>query len=54
MPMDMKGKPMTADFIAKDKGVKIQSIFETRCSTCHGSGTKLELDTYEALEKYLK
>ncbi len=54
MPMDMKGKPMTGEFLANDKAVKIKSIFEARCSTCHGAGTKVELDNYEALEKFLK
>jgi hypothetical protein len=54
LPAEMKGKPMTAEFMANDKAVKIRSIFESRCSTCHGGGTKVELDSYEALEKFLK
>jgi len=30
MPMDMKGKPMTTDFLTMEKTVKIKSILEAR------------------------
>jgi mono/diheme cytochrome c family protein len=54
LPADLKGKPFTADFFADDKSVKIKSMFEARCSSCHGAGTTIELETYENFEKFLK
>ncbi|HXD88448.1 MAG TPA: hypothetical protein VN641_18305 [Urbifossiella sp.] len=54
LPAELQGKPMTAEFQANDKAVKVRSILDTRCYSCHGAGTKIELDSYEKLEKFMK
>jgi uncharacterized membrane protein len=54
IPSELKGKPLTAEFLANDKAVKIKSIMEARCYSCHSSSDKLPLDGYEKLEKFLK
>ena len=54
LPTDLRGKPMTSEFQANDKAVKVRSILDTRCYSCHGAGTKIELDSYNKLEKFLK
>jgi mono/diheme cytochrome c family protein len=56
LPADLAGKPLTAEFFADAKAVKVRSLFAARCVTCHGPGGDKEefpLDTYEAIEKYL-
>jgi len=54
LPAELKGKPLTADFLANDKGVKIRTLLETRCSSCHGETDKVQLDTLDKIEKFLK
>jgi len=55
LPAEMKDKPMTADFVADStRAVKIKTLMETRCMSCHGGDVKVNLETYESLEKYLK
>ena len=54
LPAEMKDKPLTAEFFADAKAVKIKALLEARCSSCHGGESKVPLDTYEALEKFLK
>lgn len=55
LPAEMKDKPMTADFVADaTRAVKIKSLMDTRCFTCHAGDAKVKLDSYEDLEKYLK
>ncbi|MBX9625331.1 MAG: hypothetical protein K2X82_16110 [Gemmataceae bacterium] len=58
VPAGLAGKPLTAEFFADAKAVKVRSLFNARCATCHGpDGDKYEdipLDTYERIEKYLK
>ena len=54
LPAELKGKPFTADYFANDKAVKIKSLLEARCSSCHGAGTTVVLESYEDFEKFLK
>lgn len=58
LPADRAGKPLTAEFFADAKAVKVKSLFNARCATCHGPGgdkyEDIPLDTYERIEKYLK
>ena len=54
LPAEMKDKPLTAEFFADAKAVKIKALLVSRCSSCHGGESKVPLDTYEALEKFLK
>lgn len=57
LPAELTGKPLTAAFFADAKAVKVKSLFNGRCLSCHGpDGDKYEefpLDTYERIEKYL-
>jgi hypothetical protein len=54
LPAELKGKPFTADYFANDKAVKIKTMLEERCSSCHGGESKVPLEKYEDFEKYLK
>ncbi|MDB5306268.1 MAG: hypothetical protein JWO38_470 [Gemmataceae bacterium] len=53
LPPPLIGKPVTAEFKADDKAVKVKSLFEARCWSCHGGENKIPLDGYEKLEKFL-
>ena len=56
MPAALVGKPITQDYLAEDKGVKVKSILEARCVRCHAVGGDQEdkpLETYEQLMKYI-
>ncbi|QEL16078.1 hypothetical protein [Limnoglobus roseus] len=55
LPLDRTGKPLTPEFLADGKAVKVKSILAARCVTCHGDGGKQDsfpLDTWEGLEAY--
>jgi len=47
-------KPVTAEFQADAKAVKIKAIFESRCVTCHTADNKVPLETFEQIERHLK
>ncbi len=52
----LSDKTITSDFV-KDGKVRIKSLIDNRCATCHSAGNKQEdypLDTYKGLEQYLK
>ena len=43
------------DGLKQDKTVKVKSLIDTRCATCHAAGKDQEefpLDTFAGLEKY--
>ena len=49
------GKPVTPDFM-KDGKVRIKTLIDNRCATCHGPDGKqsdYSLDTYKGLAQYL-
>ncbi len=57
LPPELAGKPLTDDYKAGDKAVKIKKLIESRCVWCHQAGGDREenpLDTYDGLLKYLK
>ncbi|MFO0802057.1 MAG: hypothetical protein U0791_02890 [Gemmataceae bacterium] len=54
LPTELKGKPFTADFFADDKSVKIKSMFESRCSSCHSGEVNVKLESYDDFLKFLK
>ena len=54
LPAEMKDKPFTAEFFADAKAVKIKSLLENRCSSCHGGESKVPLESYPQIEVYFK
>ncbi|MBX9578953.1 MAG: hypothetical protein K2X87_01480 [Gemmataceae bacterium] len=57
LPADLAGKPFHAQFRADAAGIKVKTLFDTRCAVCHSPGRDVEkypLDSYEGIEKYLK
>ena len=57
LPAELVGKPLTAEFFADAKAVKVKSLFAARCATCHnpdGDQGKYPLTSFEQIEKYLK
>ena len=56
LPADLVGKPITEQFKADDKSLKIKTLIGTRCVYCHGpDGEKDDapLGSYENLLKYM-
>ncbi len=50
-PKEIEGLPVTPDFLAADKTVKITSMIEARCLNCHSDGAQAPtLETYAQLE----
>jgi hypothetical protein len=57
MPAELSGKPFTAEFIAGQKGVKVKTLINTRCTICHnpdGEQPDYPLTKFEELEKYFQ
>lgn len=53
LPPALAGKPLTAEFVADGKGgVKLKTMIEARCASCHGGESKIPLDSFEKFEKY--
>ena len=54
---NLKGHPVTAKYLDEDESVKIKSIIEDRCASCHsegktGSASNYPLNTYEDVTHY--
>lgn len=55
IPADRRGKPMTPEFLADDKTVKVKTIVELRCASCHTEGSNApSFDTFEEMDKFLQ
>ncbi|MBL8865615.1 MAG: hypothetical protein JNK93_08640 [Planctomycetia bacterium] len=56
IPAALKDQPITADFLTEDKkAIKVQELFDTRCTRCHkegGDAASFRLETYEEIAKY--
>jgi hypothetical protein len=55
LPAELTGKPFTAEYL-KDGKVRIKSIIDNRCVTCHIAGAKRDdtpFDTYDGLLKQI-
>ncbi len=55
LPVELQGKPITTKLVADGK-VKVASIFEERCASCHGAAGqqgKVALAEYADIAKYL-
>jgi hypothetical protein len=54
IPVELVGKPITADYLDEDtKSLKINKLILDRCVRCHGGDQKPDLDTYEHLRPML-
>ena len=54
LPTPRVGKPITPDYVAEDKSVKVKSILTDRCTRCHAKGAEQEDYPLEAYEEFLK
>lgn len=57
LPPSLKGKPFTQEFKADDVTVKIKTLINTRCGSCHAPDKKQEdypLTTYAEFADYFK
>ncbi len=56
LPSTLKDKPITADFLTEDKkAIKVQELFDTRCTRCHkegGDAASFPLETMDQIAKY--
>ena len=55
LPADRRGKPMTPEFLADDKSVKVKTLIELRCGSCHTEGSNApSFDTFSDMEQFLQ
>jgi len=57
LPPSLLGKPVTPDYKAGDRAVKIRSLITDRCTRCHQEGGDREetpLDSYDNIKKKLE
>jgi hypothetical protein len=52
--LDLRGKPLTAEFKADDTTLKIRTLIELRCQTCHKADDKIPFTSYDELAKFLR
>src|SRR5262249_40967082 len=62
LPDELPARPITPEFVVEENGkkhLKLKSLIDARCASCHSEGganaqaTKYPLDDYAKLQKYL-
>ena len=53
LPKELQGKPITAEMTDGKNTVKIRTLFDTRCQSCHKERSP-DLSSYQALQDHIK